>query len=82
MIVSDHPICAADYSSVVESTPVAEALGVPLEADGHTAIVEGLVSRKKQLVPLLPRIQAALSGNAGVILRILQGYGQKRFWPK
>jgi manganese-dependent inorganic pyrophosphatase len=46
---------------------VAEALGVPLEADGHTAIVEGLVSRKKQLVPLLPRIQAALSGSAGVI---------------
>jgi len=53
-------ICGGEYA-------VAEALGVPLEADGHTAIVEGLVSRKKQLVPLLPRIQAALSGNAGVI---------------
>jgi manganese-dependent inorganic pyrophosphatase len=39
---------------------VAEALGVPLEPDGHSAVVEGLVSRKKQLVPLLPRIQASL----------------------
>jgi manganese-dependent inorganic pyrophosphatase len=39
---------------------VAEALGVPLEPDGHAAVVEGLVSRKKQLVPLLPRIQASL----------------------
>jgi len=37
---------------------VAEVLGVPLEADGHSVIVKGLVSRKKQLVPLLPRIQA------------------------
>ncbi len=43
----------------------AEALDVPLESDGHSLIVEGLVSRKKQMVPLLPRIQAALSG--GVI---------------
>ncbi len=40
---------------------VSEAFGVPLEADGHTAIVEGLVSRKKQVVPLLPRIQAYLA---------------------
>src|SRR6266700_3375100 len=40
----------------------AEALGVKLEEDGHSALVEGLVSRKKQLVPLLPRIQAILSG--------------------
>src|SRR5260221_10044386 len=32
---------------------VAEALGVPLESDGHATVVEGLVSRKKQLVPLL-----------------------------
>ena len=40
---------------------VAEVLESPLEADGHSLIVEGLVSRKKQLVPLLPRIQAALS---------------------
>ncbi len=39
---------------------VAEALGVPLEPDGHSVTVEGLVSRKKQLVPLLPRIQASL----------------------
>jgi len=39
---------------------VAEALGVPLEPDGHSLIVEGLVSRKKQLVPLLSRIQASL----------------------
>ncbi len=46
---------------------VSEALGVPLEPDGHTAIVEGLVSRKKQVVPLLPRIQATLSGTASVL---------------
>ncbi|HEU5227216.1 MAG TPA: putative manganese-dependent inorganic diphosphatase [Ktedonobacteraceae bacterium] len=46
---------------------VAEALGIPLEADKHTAIVEGLVSRKKQLVPLLPRIQQALSNKIGVL---------------
>jgi len=39
---------------------VAEALGVPLESDGHSVIVDGLVSRKKQLVPLLPRIQASM----------------------
>jgi manganese-dependent inorganic pyrophosphatase len=42
---------------------VAEVLGAPLEADGHSLVVEDLVSRKKQLVPLLPRIQAALSEN-------------------
>ena len=42
---------------------VAEALQVPLEADKHSVIVEGLVSRKKQLVPLLPRIQNALAGH-------------------
>jgi manganese-dependent inorganic pyrophosphatase len=40
---------------------VAEVLGALLEADGHSIVVEDLVSRKKQLVPLLPRIQAALS---------------------
>jgi manganese-dependent inorganic pyrophosphatase len=40
---------------------VAEVLGVALEKDGHSVMVEDLVSRKKQLVPLLPRIQAALS---------------------
>ena len=39
----------------------ADALNIPLESDGHSAIVEGLVSRKKQLVPLLPRIQAELA---------------------
>ncbi len=38
----------------------AAALGATLEANGHAALVEGLVSRKKQLVPLLPRIQALL----------------------
>jgi manganese-dependent inorganic pyrophosphatase len=43
---------------------VAEALNVPLEAGGHAVMVEGLVSRKKQLVPLLSRIQDTLSGNA------------------
>ncbi|HLI89496.1 MAG TPA: putative manganese-dependent inorganic diphosphatase [Ktedonobacteraceae bacterium] len=48
-------------------TAVAEALGVTLEADGHTAVVEGLVSRKKQLVPLLPRIQAAIAGQSGAL---------------
>ena len=39
---------------------VADVLGVPLEPDGHTIIVDGLVSRKKQLVPLLARIQASM----------------------
>src|SRR5215471_11900227 len=39
---------------------VAEILGAPLEQDGHSVVVENLVSRKKQLVPLLSRIQAAL----------------------
>jgi manganese-dependent inorganic pyrophosphatase len=43
----------------------ADALNVPLEDDGHSLIVEGLVSRKKQMVPLLPRIQAILSGVTG-----------------
>jgi len=45
-----------------EEEAVAEALSVPLEQDKHSLIVEGLVSRKKQLVPLLPRIQA-IQGN-------------------
>ncbi len=39
---------------------VAEILGAPLESDGYSVIVENLVSRKKQLVPLLSRIQTAL----------------------
>lgn len=46
---------------------VAEVLGTRLSQDGHTTVVEGLVSRKKQLVPLLPRIQSALSGKTGVL---------------
>lgn len=41
---------------------VAEVFAVPLEDDGHTIIVEDLVSRKKQVVPQLTRIQAALAG--------------------
>ncbi len=39
---------------------VANVLGAPLENDGHSVLVEGLVSRKKQLVPLLGRIQTLL----------------------
>lgn len=39
---------------------VAEAFGAPLEPAGHTIIIEGLVSRKKQVVPQLSRIRAAL----------------------
>lgn len=46
-------ICGGEHA-------VAEALGVPLEPGGHSAIVDGLVSRKKQLVPLLPRIRASM----------------------
>jgi len=46
---------------------VAEVLGVPLEPDGHSVIVEGLVSRKKQLVPLLSRIQATMTGRTGAL---------------
>ena len=44
---------------------IADVLRVPLEPDGHSVIVEGFVSRKKQLVPLLPRMQAAMSGKTG-----------------
>jgi manganese-dependent inorganic pyrophosphatase len=46
---------------------VAEALRVPLEPDGHSVVVEGLVSRKKQLAPLLPRIEALLAGRTGAL---------------
>ncbi|HEX6553909.1 MAG TPA: putative manganese-dependent inorganic diphosphatase [Ktedonobacteraceae bacterium] len=46
---------------------VAEVLGVPLEPDGHSVIVDGLVSRKKQLVPLLSRIQALMTGRTGAL---------------
>jgi manganese-dependent inorganic pyrophosphatase len=42
---------------------VAEVLRAPLDPGGHSIVVEGLVSRKKQLVPLLDRIQALLSTN-------------------
>jgi manganese-dependent inorganic pyrophosphatase len=40
---------------------VARAFGVPLEKNNHTITVEGLVSRKKQVVPQLTRIQAFLN---------------------
>ena len=46
---------------------VAKALRTPLQADGHSVVVEGLVSRKKQLVPLLPRIQELISGKIGIV---------------
>jgi manganese-dependent inorganic pyrophosphatase len=41
---------------------VAETFHVPLEHDGHSIFVEDLVSRKKQVVPQLSRIHAALAG--------------------
>lgn len=41
---------------------VADVFAAPLEANGHTITVEDLVSRKKQVVPQLARIQAALAG--------------------
>jgi len=53
-------ICGAEQA-------VADAFAVPLESDGHTAKVEGLVSRKKQVVPLLPRIQAQLTGSVSMV---------------
>lgn len=46
---------------------IADVLRVPLEPDGHSVIVEGFVSRKKQLVPLLPRMQAAMAGKPGAL---------------
>jgi manganese-dependent inorganic pyrophosphatase len=46
---------------------VAEVFQAPLESDGHSVIVEDLVSRKKQVIPLLPRIQASLSENTDVV---------------
>ncbi len=46
-------ICGAEQA-------VASAFGVPLEDNGHGIFVEGLVSRKKQMVPILPRIQSFL----------------------
>jgi manganese-dependent inorganic pyrophosphatase len=41
---------------------VADVFATPLEANGHTITVEDLVSRKKQVVPQLTRIHAALAG--------------------
>lgn len=38
-----------------------EVFDRPLESDGHSLIVEGLVSRKKQVVPQLSRIQAEMA---------------------
>jgi manganese-dependent inorganic pyrophosphatase len=46
---------------------VAEALNVSLDQSKHAVIVEGLVSRKKQLVPLLPRIHASIPGKTSVL---------------
>ncbi len=46
---------------------VAEVLGAQLEEDGHSAVVEELVSRKKQVVPLLGRIHSAMSGKTGAL---------------
>ena len=46
---------------------VAEVLGTRLEEDGHSFVVEELVSRKKQLVPLLGRIHSAMSGKTGAL---------------
>ncbi len=46
---------------------VAEVLGEPLEADGHSLTVDGLVSRKKQLVPLLARIKASMLDKTATI---------------
>ena len=46
---------------------VAEVLGTRLEEDGHSVVVEELVSRKKQLVPLLGRIHSAMSGKTGAL---------------
>jgi manganese-dependent inorganic pyrophosphatase len=45
---------------------VAETFGRPLEADGHSIIVEGLVSRKKQVVPQLTRIESILAETTNV----------------
>ena len=44
---------------------IAEALNAPLEKNGHAIIVDGMVSRKKQLAPLLPHIHQILVDQAG-----------------
>jgi manganese-dependent inorganic pyrophosphatase len=41
---------------------VADVCAAPLESNGHMITVEDLVSRKKQVVPQLTRLQAALAG--------------------
>jgi manganese-dependent inorganic pyrophosphatase len=41
---------------------VSRVLNSPLEQDGHSVVVDGLVSRKKQLVPLLSRMHDVLMG--------------------
>lgn len=46
---------------------VSEVFQAPLEPDGHSVIVDDLVSRKKQVIPLLPRIQASLAENTGTL---------------
>jgi len=38
-----------------------EVFDQPLEPDGHSLLVEGLVSRKKQVVPQLSQIQAEMA---------------------
>ncbi|GHO43053.1 hypothetical protein KSX_12160 [Ktedonospora formicarum] len=45
---------------------VADAFNVPLEKGGHSIMVEGMVSRKKQMVPQLPHIQHLITNRAGV----------------
>jgi manganese-dependent inorganic pyrophosphatase len=52
-------ICGAEQA-------IAEVFGRPLQADGHTLSVDGLVSRKKQVVPLLPRIHAHITGSVTI----------------
>ncbi|GHO65774.1 inorganic pyrophosphatase [Ktedonobacter sp. SOSP1-52] len=44
----------------------ADAFNVPLEAGGHSIMVEGMVSRKKQMVPQLSHIQHLIANHAGV----------------
>ncbi len=43
---------------------VSEALGRPLEEDGHTMAFPGILSRKKQLVPMLPAIRDAIKARS------------------
>ncbi len=43
---------------------VSEAIGRPLEEDGHSIEFPGILSRKKQVVPLLPAIRNAIAGRS------------------